>query len=151
VVARAIQYAHDHGVVHRDLKPGNILLSFSRDAERSAHPVAPPRSAGASRPNEFEPKVADFGLAKRLDGAQASATGSVVGTPSYMPPEQARGDNRAIGPAVDVWALGAVLYECLTGRPPFLGTTTTDTLFQVLYHEPISPSRLAPAVPRDLE
>jgi ABC-type amino acid transport substrate-binding protein len=127
-LARAVQAAHDKGVVHRDLKPANVLLG-----------------EGGT------PKVTDFGLAKKLDAAGQTQTGAVMGTPSYMAPEQARGDTRHVGPAADVWALGAILYECLLGRPPFRGDTFTDTVIQVVHDEPAPPRRLEPGVPRDLE
>src|SRR5262249_57663693 len=98
------------------------------------------------------PKVTDFGLAKRLDvGTGHTRTGAVVGTPSYMAPEQAQGKSKQIGPAADVWALGAILYECLTGRPPFKAATPLDTVLQVLHDEPVPPARLQPTLPRDLE
>ncbi|HET6575472.1 MAG TPA: serine/threonine-protein kinase, partial [Fimbriiglobus sp.] len=129
-VARAVQAAHARGIVHRDLKPGNIL--FTAD--------------GA-------PKVTDFGLARRSDRDTDTAltrTGAVMGTPSYMAPEQARG-SRAVGPAADVYALGAVLYECLTGRPPFLAATALDTVLHAVHDDPVAPARLQPKVPRDLE
>jgi serine/threonine protein kinase len=126
-LAQAMQAAHDKGVLHRDLKPANVLLSA-----------------------EGQPKIADFGLAKKLDEAGRTATGAVMGTPSYMAPEQAEGQ-KALGPAVDVYALGAILYECLTGRPPFRGPTTLDTLMLVVGQEPVPVRQLQPAVPRDLE
>jgi tetratricopeptide (TPR) repeat protein/tRNA A-37 threonylcarbamoyl transferase component Bud32 len=128
-LARAVHHAHERGVLHRDLKPGNVLLS----------------AAGV-------PKITDFGLAKRLDvEGSATRTGAVLGTPGYMAPEQAEGAGRRLGPATDVWALGAILYECLTGRPPFGGATVLETLDQVRGHEPVPPARLNPRVPRDLE
>ncbi len=127
-LAHGVQEAHDKGVVHRDLKTANVLF-----AENGT------------------PKVTDFGLAKKLDEAGHTATGAVLGTPSYMAPEQARGDTLAVGPLSDVYALGAVLYECLTGRPPFRSGTAADTLLQVLHDEPVPPARLQGGVPRDLE
>jgi WD40 repeat protein len=127
-LARAVHAAHLAHVVHRDLKPGNVL--FAADGT---------------------PKITDFGLAKRLDVPGHTQTGAVVGTPSYMAPEQAGGKTKEIGPAADVYALGALLYEVLTGRPPFRGTTSLDVLMQVLEQDPSPPRQLRPDVPRDLE
>jgi hypothetical protein len=127
-LAGAMHAAHQAGVVHRDLKPANVLLTTS----------------GA-------PKVTDFGLAKQLDDPSGQTQpGAIMGTPSYMAPEQAAGD-KDIGPAADVYALGAILYECLTGRPPFRGATVLDTLEQVRTQEPVPPRALQPNLPRDLE
>jgi serine/threonine-protein kinase len=127
-LARAMRSAHAKGIVHRDLKPANVLL-----AEDGA------------------PKVTDFGLAKKLDEAAGpTATGAVMGTPSYMAPEQAEG-KKGVGPAADVYALGAILYECLTGRPPFKAATSLDTILQVVSEEPVPPRRLNVRVPADLE
>src|SRR5262249_54406981 len=128
-LAHAMHFAHQKGIVHRDLKPANVLLT-----------------------REGTPQITDFGLAKQLDHDQgATQSGAVVGTPSYMAPEQAAGRIKEIGPAADVYALGAILYEGLTGRPPFKSTTAFDTLKQVLSQDPVPPRRLQPGVPRDLE
>ena len=129
-LARAMFYAHENGILHRDLKPGNILLTL-----------------------QGTPKITDFGLAKRMgdDSSNNTGTGSILGTPAYMAPEQAEGKIRELGPGVDIYALGSVLYHALTGRPPFLGETVLDTLQQVKNDDPLPPSRLQPKVPRDLE
>ena len=127
-LAHAVQHAHEQGIVHRDLKPANVLLSKG---------VA---------------KIADFGLAKLLDVEQGQTrTGAVLGSPSYMAPEQAAGKVRAIGPATDVYSLGAILYELLTGRPPFLAASFLETLDQVRSHPPVPPQALQPKLPSDLE
>jgi eukaryotic-like serine/threonine-protein kinase len=126
-LAIAVHAAHERGIVHRDLKPDNVLLT----------------AAG-------ELKVADFGLAKRLGAAGLTETGAVLGTPSYMAPEQAAG-KKDIGMATDVHALGAILYRLLTGHPPFEGPTTLDILHRVMESEPKALSEMNPKVPRDLE
>jgi serine/threonine-protein kinase len=127
-LADAVHAAHQSGIVHRDLKPGNILLT-----------------------SDGTPKVTDFGLARRLKGDDGlTLSGAPVGTPSYMAPEQARGDKSALGPATDVYALGAILYELLTGRPPFHAESAAATVHQVLRDEPVPPPRLNPQAPRDL-
>jgi tetratricopeptide (TPR) repeat protein len=128
-VARAVEYAHRHGVIHRDIKPSNIIID----------------STG-------RPRITDFGLAKRVDSrSELTATGQVLGTPSYMAPEQAAGQIDVVGPAADVYALGALLYTSLTGRPPFQAATSLETLQQVLDREPLALRQINPAVPRDLE
>jgi tetratricopeptide (TPR) repeat protein len=146
-LARAVHAAHEAGIVHRDLKPANVLLG--RGDKRPACP--PGRKLTSEDACGYEPKITDFGLAKRLDDAGHTSTGAVLGTPSYMAPEQAAGRNKDLGPAADVYALGAILYEVLTGRPPFKGETPLDTLEQVRSREPVPPSGLRPKVPRDLE
>jgi eukaryotic-like serine/threonine-protein kinase len=128
-LARAIHAAHLEGIVHRDLKPANILLTA-----------------------DGRPKITDFGLARRLgDDSDLTRTGAIVGTPDYMAPEQACGQVHDAGPAIDQHALGAILYELLTGRPPFRGATPADTIEQVRTQDPVPPTWLQPKVPRDLE
>jgi hypothetical protein len=127
-VAQAVAHAHANNVIHRDLKPENVLLA-----------------------KDGTPKVADFGLAKRLDvGGNRTQTGAVLGTPSYMAPEQAAGEVRRVGPLCDVWALGGLLYFLLSGRPPFEGETGYEVIRKVITDEPIPPDRLRGEVPRDL-
>jgi tetratricopeptide (TPR) repeat protein len=133
-LARAVQHAHERGVIHRDLKPANVLLAA-----------------------DGTPRIADFGLAKQLEGESVGAmgppteSGAILGTPGYMAPEQAAGNSQGVGPAADVYALGAILYECLTGRPPFKAATVLETLEQVRSREPLPPGRLQPGLPRDLQ
>jgi serine/threonine-protein kinase len=127
-LARAIHAAHEADIVHRDIKPANVLLAA-----------------------DGTPKITDFGLAKRLDAEGVTASGSVMGTPAYMPPEQAGGRTSEVGPAADIYSLGAVLYECLTGRPPFRGQSMSELVLQVLNEAPPTPRSLNPTVPRDLE
>ncbi len=128
-LARAVHHAHQRGIVHRDLKPANVLLLA-----------------------DGTPKIADFGLAKRTDSDYVhTQTGAILGSPSYMAPEQAAGASDKIGPATDVYALGVILYELLTGRPPFRGASLIDTIEQVREHAPPPPRSLQPKIPRDLE
>ncbi len=128
-VAEAVEHAHQHGTLHRDLKPANILID-----------------------REGEPHVTDFGLAKRVEGeSDLTIRGNWLGSPSYMPPEQASGNPSRIGPTSDIYALGATLYDLLTGRPPFRGETVAMTLVQVQQSEPVAPRLLNANVPRDLE
>lgn len=127
-IARAVQYAHEKGVIHRDLKPANVLRSKDKVL-----------------------KLTDFGLAKEMDVSSGmTPSGAVMGTPSYMSPEQAEGKVKVLGPTTDVYGLGAIMYEMLTGRPPFRGVNMADTLEQVRWAEPAPPTRLAPRLPRDL-
>ncbi len=129
LISEAIAYAHSKGVIHRDLKPANVLLD-----------------------KQGTPKVTDFGLAKNMESESGlTRTGSVMGTPSYMPPEQAGGKNDQVGPRSDVYSLGAMLYCLLTGRPPFQAANPLDTLLQVMTTEPVPPRQLNPQVPKDLE
>src|SRR5262249_22326677 len=126
-LARAVQHAHERGIVHRDLKPANVLL------------IA-----------DGTPKIADFGLAKRADSDYVhTQTGAILGSPSYMAPEQAAGATEKVGPPTDVYALGVILYELLTGRPPFKGATIIETMEQVREHDPAPPKSLQPRTPRD--
>jgi tetratricopeptide (TPR) repeat protein/tRNA A-37 threonylcarbamoyl transferase component Bud32 len=126
-LARAIHHAHEHGVIHRDLKPANILLT-----------------------TDGIPKISDFGLAKQ-ERPGLTATGAILGTPTYMAPEQAAGNNAAVGPPADIYALGVILYELLTGRPPFQSAAVQETLAQVRSQEPVPPRSLQPRLPCDLE
>ena len=128
-LAEAVAYAHDQGIIHRDLKPGNVMLDPGG-----------------------KPKITDFGLAKQIETDSAmTATGQVLGTPSYMPPEQATGETSRVGPHSDVYSLGAILYALLTGRPPFQAANMMETLKQVVERDPVSPRQLNPEVDRDLE
>jgi serine/threonine protein kinase len=128
-LARAVQHAHERGILHRDLKPGNVLVAADGTL-----------------------KITDFGLAKRLDADLGETrTGAVLGSPSYMAPEQAEGRVHDLGPATDIYSLGAMLYQLLTGRPPFRARTTLETLEQVRTQDPLPPTALQPCLPRDLE
>ena len=128
-LAKGIQHAHDKGIVHRDLKPGNVLIH-----------------------SDDTPKIADFGLAKRAEGNIAhTMTGAIIGSPTYMAPEQATGNSSEIGPATDIYALGVILYELLTGRPPFKADSVIATIQQVREQDPLPPRVVQPKIPRDLE
>jgi eukaryotic-like serine/threonine-protein kinase len=154
-LARAVAAVHALHVVHRDLKPANVLLQMGNAEWGMGNEGKEPPSSFPIPHSAFPivPKIADFGLAKFLDGTASDLTqaGQVLGTPSYMAPEQAAGRNEDVTAAVDVWALGAILYECLTGRPPFRGASGTETLAQVREQEPVPPRRFRRKCPRDLE
>ncbi|MCI0683921.1 MAG: serine/threonine protein kinase [Gemmataceae bacterium] len=151
-VAGAVHAAHQAGIIHRDLKPGNILLSGRVSRGMGDCEAADAADTAADSPlTTHSFKLADFGLAKKLDAAPHTQTGVILGTPQYMAPEQARGESKAVGAAADVYALGAILYQCLTGRPPFLAATQVETLRQVIDDEPVPPRRLQPKLARDLE
>jgi serine/threonine protein kinase len=134
-LAGGVAAAHAHQVIHRDLKPSNILFARSDTSSRG----------------EETPKIVDFGLARRMDESALSITGQVLGTPSYMAPEQAAGRTRDVGVHSDIYGLGAILYETLSGRPPFRAASPTETLLQVLESDPVPIRQLNPSVPRDLE
>jgi eukaryotic-like serine/threonine-protein kinase len=151
-LALAVEHAHIHGVIHRDLKPANILVSGRVVTggvvmEEKDGPSGPTHD---SRLATHQLKISDFGLAKQ-ERPELTATGDVLGTPSYMAPEQARGAGARVGPAADIYALGAMLYEFLTGRPPFVGVSVLETLDQVRSREPVPPGRLNAGTPRNLE
>ena len=142
-LARAMHAAHLQGIVHRDLKPANVLLGPARGSTAGGSLSGLPFGT---------PKITDFGLAKDIrEQSGQTQSGAIMGTPNYMAPEQAAGKVKEIGPAADTYALGAILYECLTGRPPFRGDTPWDTVNQVLTEDPLPPSRLRRRLPRDLE
>lgn len=153
-LARAMQAAHDHGIVHRDLKPANVLLATPR-GPGSSFRLKPNTAAAVTAehiPLTAIPKISDFGLAKQVQtDSGTTRTGEVIGTPSYMAPEQAIGNTKAIGPAADVYALGAILYESLTGRPPFKAPTAVATITQLLTEDPVPVTQLQVGTPRDLD
>jgi WD40 repeat protein/serine/threonine protein kinase len=156
-LARTMHHVHQFGIIHRDLKPANILLVNGGvvsgdwcEPPSATHP--PSHTARHSSLTTHQPKITDFGLAKLLceDEAGPTRSGEMLGTPSYMAPELLQGKGARIGPATDVYGLGSILYEMLTGRPPFKGETAVDTLLQVRLEDPVSPSRLRPKLSRDL-
>jgi serine/threonine-protein kinase len=163
-LADAIHYAHHQGVIHRDLKPANVLLQGPGVRGQEPAGTTPEVGNGSKRQSlshstkgcqspltTHQPKVTDFGLAKFLAGSDLTRSGEVLGTPGYMAPEQAVGTFGSITAAVDVYGLGAILYEALTGRPPFQAETAVATVNQVRFEDPVPPRRLQPTVPRDLE
>ena len=162
VLAAAVYAVHECGIIHRDLKPGNILLQRRLETKSEVRNPKSEKEVAAGfgflvsnfefRISDFEPKVTDFGLAKdQTVERQLTETGQTMGTPCYMAPEQARGDTQGIGPGTDIYALGVMLYELVTGRPPFQGATPLETLHRVVTEEALAPRRLQPGVPRDLE
>lgn len=162
-LAEGIDHVHAHRVLHRDLKPSNILLQPNAALPAAVEKPSGGQSSSASHPSShrtrkertlslFTPRITDFGLAKILDDVNdATASGLAMGTPAYMSPEQAAGRVREVGPGADVYALGVILYELLTSRKPFVGETNQETMRLVLSVEPVSPRRLRPKLPRDLE
>ena len=150
-IVAAVAYAHAHGIIHRDLKPANILLEIPRT--KSQEPKTGDNVWNLDLGSwDFSPKVSDFGLAKRLEGdSRLTASGQLLGTPTYMSPEQAGGRIREAGPAADIYSLGAILYAMLAGRPPFTSDNPVEVILQVLEREPELIRKQRPEVPRELE
>jgi serine/threonine-protein kinase len=156
IVARAADYLHRQGFIHRDLKPSNVLLqrpdSETRRPGDQEHKSGELLSVSPCLPFSWAPKLTDFGLVKMLgSSSDMTRTGAIVGTPSYMSPEQAAGRHRQVGPPSDIFSLGAILYQVLTGRPPFVTSTPLETLVQAIEAEPVPPRRINPGAPRELE
>jgi serine/threonine protein kinase len=150
LLARTVQAAHQQGILHRDLKPANVLLQIA-NGNWQTDEIDREISSATCNLESVVPKITDFGLAKDISGeGKQTTTGAILGTPSYMAPEQAQGGSKHVGPGADVYALGAMLYETLTGRPPFQAATMLDTLLQVRTQEVVSPSLLQHNLPRDL-
>ncbi len=151
-LARAVHVAHANGIVHRDLKPANILIAHF---ETSNYRIRALTDEFGLNPPDFclgTPKITDFGVAKQMhDTSGQTESGMILGTPSYMAPEQAEGRSSRVGPPADVYGLGAILYEMLTGRPPFVAESNMETVLQLFQTEPVAPSKLQPKTPRDLE
>ncbi|HEV3144348.1 MAG TPA: serine/threonine-protein kinase [Gemmataceae bacterium] len=151
IVGHAVHYAHQQGIIHRDLKPGNILLVSGGVVSGEWSSGEPP----TTHHSPLTPIVTDFGLAKRMEvageGDRLTQSGAILGTPSFMPPEQAASNRGAIGPASDIYSLGAILYNLLTGHPPFQAANRVDILYMVLEQDPVPPRLLNPKVDRDLE
>jgi serine/threonine protein kinase len=153
-LARAMHHAHQRGIIHRDLKPANILISDYGFpiADSKTGQIQEDVQSENRNPKSAIPKITDFGLAKNINQSMhLTATGVALGTPSYMSPEQAKDDRKYIGPVSDVYSLGAILYECLTGEPPFAGSTPVITMQQVVRGRPTPPSKHRPEVPKELE
>ncbi len=172
-LARAVHYAHQRGIIHRDLKPANVMLPYAaagiqgrnydgtKDNTLSEGSTSDPQavslfasagSDGKSQLSTYAPKITDFGLAKLVgSGSGQTRSGAILGTPSYMAPEQARGDHAAVGPLTDLYSLGAILYTLLTGRPPFHAESVWETMNQVECQDPIPPRQFQPRIPGDLE
>jgi serine/threonine protein kinase len=150
-IARGVAAAHDLGIVHRDLKPGNILLQGARGEGSGDRKDSSSLTPHPSPLAPLTPKVADFGLAKRQAGVELTGTHDMLGTPGYMSPEQANGQTKFVGPTTDVWALGVILYECLTGARPFEGDSVGAVLVEIIRADAPSVGDRRAGIPRDLE
>lgn len=161
ILAGAMSVVHQRGIIHRDLKPANVLLSdeFRVMSDESKNTIRVSHTSHITHDSSLIPKITDFGLAKRFEGkgidaahaGAATQTGTVIGTPFYMPPEQARGDISGLGPWTDIYSLGAIFYELLTGRPPIQESNPTLTLMKVLSDDPLPPSHWRRGLSRDLD